>query len=74
MYVCMHVCMCVCVCVYIYIYITESFAVHLKLTQHCKSTILQFKKSKKRKSQQSINSIKETKQDDMKECEFLVVR
>ena len=25
-----------------HIYKTESFAVHLKLTQHCKSTILQF--------------------------------
>ena len=57
-----------------HIYITESFAVHLKLTQCYKSTILQFKKSKQRKSQHSINSIKEIKQDDMKECEFLVVR
>ena len=26
-------------CVYICIYITESFSVHLKLTQHCKSTV-----------------------------------
>ena len=25
-------------------YITESFAIHQKLTQHCKSTILQLKK------------------------------
>ena len=30
--------MCVCVC------ITESLAIHLKLTQYCKSTIPQFKK------------------------------
>ena len=33
----------------IYICITESLAVHQKLTQHCKSTILQLKKKKKRK-------------------------
>ena len=33
-------CVCVCVCIYIYIYLNH-FAVHLKLTQHCKSTILQ---------------------------------
>ena len=45
--------MCVCVCVYIYIYIyiyiyLNHFAVHLKLRQYCKSTILQFfKKFKK---------------------------
>ena len=32
---------CVCVC----IYITNHFAVHLKLTQHCKSTVLQFLKN-----------------------------
>ena len=38
-YVC--VCVCVCVCVYIYIYTQLiHFAVHEKLTQHCKSTIL----------------------------------
>ena len=31
-----------------YIYISlNHFAVHLKLTQHCKSTILQFKKKKR---------------------------
>ena len=31
--------------IYIYIYIKlNHFAVHLKLTQHCKSTILQYKK------------------------------
>ena len=43
--------MCVCVCIYIYIYThtyiyirLNYFAVHQKLTQHCKSTILQFKK------------------------------
>ena len=35
--------MCVYIYVYIYIYITESL-LNLKLTQHCKSTILQFKK------------------------------
>ena len=40
-------CVCVCVCVYIYIYIyiyLNHFAVFLKLTQHCTSTILQLKK------------------------------
>ena len=36
-----------CVCVYIYTQ-NNYFAVHQKLTQHCKSTILQFKKSKYR--------------------------
>ena len=39
------------VCVYIYIY-ENNFAVHQKLTQHHKSTILQFKKKKKKKSSQ----------------------
>ena len=29
------------VCIYIYL---NHFALHVKLTQHCKSTILQFKK------------------------------
>ena len=38
----MCVCVCVCVCV-------NYFAVYLKLTQHCKSNILQLKKRKKRK-------------------------
>ena len=38
-----------CVCVYIYIK-RNHFAVHLKLTQHCKSTILQYKIKIKRKS------------------------
>lgn len=33
-----------CVCIYIYIY--NHFAVHQKLTQHCKSTFLQLKKKK----------------------------
>ena len=38
----------VCVCVYIYIYIyiykrLNHFTVHLELTQHCKSTMLQYK-------------------------------
>ena len=40
------------VCVYTYIYILKKpnhFAVHLKLIQHCKSTILQLKKKKPRK-------------------------
>ena len=36
---------CVCVCIYIYIYTyMNHFAVHLRLTQHCKSTVLQLKK------------------------------
>ena len=43
MCVCIYICVCVCVCVYVYIYITEPLATHLKLTQHCKLTILQFK-------------------------------
>ena len=33
-----------------HMYILSHFAVHLKLTQHCKSTILQLKKKKKRQS------------------------
>ena len=37
---------CVCVCVYIYIYKKRNHFVHLKLTQHCKLTILQFKNDK----------------------------
>ena len=32
-------CVCVCVCIYL-----DHFAVHLKLAQHCKLTVLQFKK------------------------------
>ena len=44
-----YVCVCVCVCVCVYL---NHFAVHLKLKQHCKSTILQYKiKLKKKKSQ-----------------------
>ena len=32
--------MCMCVCVYIYVYIKlNHLIVHLKLTQHCKSTV-----------------------------------
>ena len=32
-----------CVCIYVYIYIYPNhFAIHLKLTQYCKSTTLQF--------------------------------
>ena len=31
--------------IYIFIYKLNHFAVHLKLTQHCESSILQFKKS-----------------------------
>ena len=30
------------------------FAVHLKLTQHCKLTILQFKKLKKKKKKKTL--------------------
>ena len=37
-----YMCVCVCVCLYIYIYMNH-FAVYLKLTQHCKSTVLQYK-------------------------------
>ena len=40
----MCVCVCVCVCVYTHTYIYKKpnhFAVHLKLTQYCKSTIVQ---------------------------------
>ena len=36
---------CIYMCVYIYVCVNH-FAVHQKLTQHCKSTILQFKKKK----------------------------
>ena len=39
---------CLCVCVYIYIYKLIHVVVHLKLTQHCKSTILQLKKKKRK--------------------------
>ena len=54
---------CVCVCIYIYKYIymyiyiyiyISHFAVYVKLTQHCKSTILQLKNNKG-----SISSIQE---------------
>ena len=40
---CVCVCVCVCarVCVCVCVYLIQ-FAIHLKLTQHCKSTILQF--------------------------------
>ena len=44
-YIYMYVCICVCVCVYIYIKLNH-FAVHQKLTQHCKLTILQFLKNR----------------------------
>ena len=37
---------------------TEHFAVHLKLTQCCKSTILQFKKKKKKKKERDISGAK----------------
>ena len=33
-------------CIFLYIFLNH-FAVHLKLTQHCKSTILQFKKRRR---------------------------
>ena len=42
-----------------YIYITESIIVHLKLTQHCKSTILQYKIKIKFKKQKSKIKTKE---------------
>ena len=38
-YLNVYICVCVCVCVCM-----NHFAIHLKLTQHCKSTILQLKK------------------------------
>ena len=55
------VCVCVCVCVYIYIYIyiyiyTNYFAVQQKLTQHCKSTTLQYNKLKKKKRNTTARS------------------
>jgi len=40
-YVCKY--MCVCIYIYIYIYKVNHFVVHLKLTQHCKSTLLKYK-------------------------------
>ena len=41
----------------IYIYINlNHFAVHLELTQHCKSTIIQLKKKKERKSREDFMS------------------
>ena len=40
---------CIYMCVYIYIYLNH-FAIQQKLTQHCKSTILQQYKFEKRKS------------------------
>ena len=36
---CIYMCVCVCICIYIYINLSH-FAVHLKVTQHCKLTIL----------------------------------
>ena len=52
---CIYICVCVCarscvykhtyIYIYIYIYLID-FAVYLKLTQHCKSTIVQLKKAK----------------------------
>ena len=54
--------LCVCIYIYIYIYIylyvyliyvyMNHFAVHLKLTQHCKSTIIQLKKKFKNQRNQ----------------------
>ena len=44
---------------YIYICITNHFAVHLKLTQHCKSAMLQYKiKSRKNKGTESTVHMK----------------
>ena len=40
------VCVCVCVCVYMYVLLNHC-AVHLKLAQHGKSTILQLKNKTK---------------------------
>ena len=45
-----YVCVCVCVCVCV-----NYFAVYLKLTQHCKSNILQFKKKKKKRKPFSLS-------------------
>ena len=42
-----------CVCIYMYIYMNH-FAVHQKLTRHCKSTILQFKKMKNFKKENTV--------------------
>lgn len=49
-------------CMYIYLY-TEliPFAIHLKRTQHCKSTILKLKKKKKVKTLLSSQAVKKTK-------------
>ena len=42
--------------IYIYIYISLNYCVeHLKLTQHCKSTILQFKKRQKKNLKEIVN-------------------
>ena len=41
-------------CVCVYVYILNHFAVHRKLIQHCKSTILQ--ETKKRKTESGIQS------------------
>ena len=50
----MDMCVCVCVCVCVYL---NHFAVHLKLKQHCKSTILQYKiKLKKKKESKALCS------------------
>jgi len=53
-YICVCVCVCVCMCVYVYIcmymYIKiklNDLAVYLKLTQHCKSAVLQGKRVKR---------------------------
>ena len=49
---CVYMCVCVCVCVCM-----NHFAIHLKLTQHCKSTILQFKKRHIYKKDTFINTL-----------------
>ena len=42
MCVSVYVCVCVCVCIYIYICVcVYGCAIHLKLTQYCKSTTFQ---------------------------------
>ena len=65
--------MCVCVC------ITESLAIHLKLTQYCKPTISQFKRKSQKsmrinnsiENEQMLQVIKHRKQQQQK-IEYLV--
>ena len=52
-----------CVCIYIYIYLSH-FAIHLELTQHCKSNIFYFlrKRAKPPKSKIAMFLMQDTKQ------------